>query len=174
MGTLRAWMMDSMRWRIQPSWPERRRSSRRSGRTRVAPSSRTKSSNSWLAYHLSATMSRPGRWGECSSRLSDLPIPELGVGQSPGHHGAVGGGEQVEAQAPEVARVGGAVAVVGPAGELGALDRLTGGTAGHRGGVEQAEPIPPGGGEAGQVADGVGQEPGGGGAGVGCRRVAGV
>src|SRR5215472_1240619 len=84
--------------------------------------------------------------------LGDLSIAEFGVGQSPRDHGAVGRGEQVEAQAPEVARVGGAVAVVGPAAESGALDRLPGSAAGHWRRVEQPEPIPPGRGETGQVA----------------------
>src|SRR5262245_51894399 len=56
--------------------------------------------------------------------LGNLPVPELGVGQAPDDHHPVGRGEQVKAQAPEVARVGAAVAVVGPAGEFGALDRL--------------------------------------------------
>src|SRR5438477_8168804 len=52
--------------------------------------------------------------------LGDLSIAEFGVGQAPVHHRTVERGEQVEAQTPEVTRVGGAVAVVGPAGEVGA------------------------------------------------------
>src|SRR5262245_43873922 len=63
--------------------------------------------------------------------LDNLPVPNLGVGQAPDHHRAVGGGEQVQTQTPEVARVGGAIAVVGPAGEFGALDRLARGATGH-------------------------------------------
>src|ERR1051326_1482554 len=79
------------------------------------------------------------QWQAREHGLGDLAIAELGIGQAPGRDDAVRGGEQVKAKAPEVARVGGAVAVVGPVGELGALDRLPRGAAGDRRGVEQAD-----------------------------------
>ncbi len=46
---------------------------------------------------------RPRRSEHCAG---DFPIAQLGGGQAPEHHRPVRGGEQVEAEAPEVARVG--------------------------------------------------------------------
>ena len=59
--------------------------------------------------------------GDGEQVLADLPFPDLRVGQAPGDRHAVGGGEQVELEAPVVAGVGGAVAVAGQTGQLGAL-----------------------------------------------------
>src|SRR5262249_37802595 len=53
--------------------------------------------------------------------------------------------DEVEAEAPEVAGVRGAVAVRGVAGELRALDRLPRLGARHRGRVEQPQPVAEGG-----------------------------
>src|SRR5215470_3731647 len=46
-------------------------------------------------------------------RLCNLGFSQLRVGQTPVHDQAVGGGEQVQLEAPEVAGMAGAVAVVG-------------------------------------------------------------
>ena len=54
---------------------------------------------------------------------------------------AVGCAEQVEAEAPEPAAVRAAVAVAADPGQCRAADGLAGGGAGHRGGIEQPQPI---------------------------------
>src|SRR4051794_16559422 len=61
--------------------------------------------------------------------------------------------QQVEPQSPEVARVRGAVAVGGPAGQLGAFACLSGLAARHRGGVQQADPLSERWGDPGEVLD---------------------
>ncbi|WSA40366.1 hypothetical protein OG946_25150 [Streptomyces sp. NBC_01808] len=69
---------------------------------------------------------------------------ELGVCQAPGHRHAFGGGEQVEPEPPEEAGVAAAVAVSGVPGQCGAFDRLAGGCAGQRRGVDQPQVVLPG------------------------------
>src|SRR5258708_5299533 len=91
--------------------------------------------------------------------LCDLPIVDLGIGQTPERDSAIGSGEQVQAQAPEVAGVGGAIAIVGPAGELGALGSLARGATGDGSGIEQSELIPPRRCKAGPVAHGMLHQP---------------
>lgn len=60
--------------------------------------------------------------------LHDLAFVEFGVGQAPYDRHVFDGGDQVGAQAPEVAGVGGAVAVAGVAGQVrvfgGGRDRV--------------------------------------------------
>src|ERR671910_554749 len=73
----------------------------------------------------------------------DLPLRGVGRRQLEGDRGAVGRAEQIEAESPEVSRVRAAVAVGGIARELRAPDGLPGAPAGHRGGVEQPEPVAP-------------------------------
>ena len=85
--------------------------------------------------------------------LGDLAFPELGVGQSPDHRHAFRGADQVQAEAPEVARVRGAVPVAGVPGQVGALDGFAAGAARDRGGIEQAEDFVPGFGVPGQGGD---------------------
>ncbi len=69
---------------------------------------------------------------------------ELGVGQAPGDGHALGGGDQVEAQAPEEAGVAAAVSVAEVSVQVGAFDGLAGGRAGQRGGVDQPQVVVPG------------------------------
>lgn len=78
------------------------------------------------------------------------------AGQGPGHRQAVGCGDQVQAQAPEEARVGGAVPVLGPPGQLGSLDGGAGAGALDGGGVGQPQGVVP---DAGGSSQG-GDEPG--------------
>ena len=80
-----------------------------------------------------------------------LAFPDRGAGQAPGDRHPVRGGDQVQLQAPVPARMGGAVAVSGPARKFGALDGLAGGAARHRGGVDQPHLVVPRRRAAGQV-----------------------
>src|SRR5665647_2900569 len=72
---------------------------------------------------------------------ADLAFVTLrrGQGERPGR--TVRGGQQVQAQAPEEARVGGAPAVVGDVCERRALDRLAASGALHRGRIDEQEVV---------------------------------
>src|SRR5439155_10558045 len=74
-------------------------------------------------------------------RCRDLALALVRWRQAEGDRHPLGRAEQVQPQTPEVARVRSAVAVSRPARELGALDGLPGGPAGHRGGVQQPQPL---------------------------------
>jgi len=63
---------------------------------------------------------------------ADLAFVTDGMGQLERPRGAAGGGQQMQAKAREVARAGGAVAVVSRLGQDRALDGLAAGRAGHR------------------------------------------
>ena len=82
----------------------------------------------------------------------DLALVGLGTGQGEGDRQPVQGADQVQAQPPEVAAVAGAVAVLGPAGQLGAVDGLGGPAAFHRGGVTDPHVVGPQRGVTGQHA----------------------
>src|SRR6266851_1270601 len=69
----------------------------------------------------------------------DLAFALVGGGEAETVRHPVGGTDKVEAEAPEVAGVAGAVAVGAVAGQVGALDRLPRLGARHRGGVEQPQ-----------------------------------
>jgi hypothetical protein len=62
------------------------------------------------------------------------------------------------AESPVVARVRGAIAVAGPAGQLGALHRLSGCRTRHRGDVDQAQRVAPRRRHPGPVGDRLGQQ----------------
>src|SRR5450830_627152 len=66
-----------------------------------------------------------------------LIAPRIGQGECPGR--TVGGGQQVQTQAPEPARVGGAVAVAGELPEGRALHGLTASRALDRGRVDEQQ-----------------------------------
>src|SRR5450830_1004867 len=66
-----------------------------------------------------------------------LIAPRIGQGECPGR--TVGGGQQVQAQAPEPARVGSAVAVAGELPEGRALGRLAAAATLHRGRVDEQQ-----------------------------------
>ena len=144
--------------------PWRGASSRRSGRTRRRPNPVvTRSSNSRPARPLSLIRISPGRSAaaraaSASSAAATSRSPSRRAGQAPRHRHPVGGGEQVELQAPVVAGVGSAVAVAGPPGQLGAFDRFPGRAAGHRRGIDQPHLVAPRGRLAGQVIDRRGQQ----------------
>src|SRR5665811_1037801 len=72
---------------------------------------------------------------------ADLAFVTLrrGQGERPGR--TVGGGQQVQAQAPEEARMGGAPAVVGDVCERRALDRLAASGALHRGRIDEQQVV---------------------------------
>src|SRR3954451_9759817 len=74
-------------------------------------------------------------------RRGDLALALVGGRQTERDRHPVGRAQQVEPQAPEVARVRGAVAIGGKASQLGALDRLARGAARHRRGVQQPQPV---------------------------------
>lgn len=65
-------------------------------------------------------------FGAVQERGEDLALVGLGSGQRPGDGESVQGADQVQAQAPEVAGVRGAVAVLGPSGQVRSLDGLSG------------------------------------------------
>ena len=82
----------------------------------------------------------------------DLALGSVGRGELEADRHAVRGADEVEPEAPEAARVGGAVAVGRVARELRALDGLARLGAGDRGRVEQPQPIAAGGREVGEAA----------------------
>ena len=70
---------------------------------------------------------RPGQGGCGPERCrEDVAFVGFGAGQRPAHGQAVQGADQVQPQAPEEPGVGGAVAVLGPAGQVGAFARSRG------------------------------------------------
>jgi hypothetical protein len=76
-----------------------------------------------------------------ASMRGGLPLAELRVGQAPGHRHPLGGSNQVQLQSPVPAGMRSAVAVVRPPGQLRAPDRLPGGAARHRSGIDQPQVI---------------------------------
>ncbi len=83
----------------------------------------------------------------------DLALGLVGRGQLEADRGAVCGAEQVEPEAPEVARVALAVAIGRDPGQLRSSCRLPRGSAGHRRGVQQAQPLAKGRGDEREVVD---------------------
>ena len=75
------------------------------------------------------------------------------MGEPPDDRHAVGGGDQIEAEPPEVAGVARAVAVAGVPGQIGALDGFPRGRARQRGGIDQAQQLVPGIDVTGQLND---------------------
>src|SRR5665811_1208285 len=80
-----------------------------------------------------------------------LIAPRIGQGECPGR--TVGGGQQVQAQAPEPARVGSAVAVAGELPEGRALGRLAAAATLHRGRVDEQQIIAGAGTLRGEVSE---------------------
>jgi len=83
---------------------------------------------------LSGALSQKLAFG-CQEVKEGLAFVGLGPGQGEGDGQALKGADQVQAQAPEEAAAAGAVAVFGPACQVGAFDGLAGAAAFHRGGV---------------------------------------
>jgi len=90
----------------------------------------------------------------------DFVFPDFGIGQAPDDGHSFRGDDEVAAESPEETGLGGAVAVVGLAGEIAAFDGFAGGPAGQRCGVQEAEVFMPGGDMAGQGGDDGGDRPG--------------
>ncbi len=90
-----------------------------------------------------------------------LALVGLGPGQREGDRQALQGADQVQPQSPEVARVTGAVPVLSPSGQVGALDRLAGAAALHRRGVRDPQVVAPQRGVTGQRPGDAPDEPGG-------------
>src|SRR6266545_946481 len=84
----------------------------------------------------------------------DLAFAQLRRGQAPRDRQPVRCGQHVQPEAPEVAVVALAVAVAGMAGQRRAADRLAAGRARYRGGVDQAQLVPPARRVDGEVLDG--------------------
>ena len=82
-----------------------------------------------------------------------LALADLRAGQAPDDRHALGGADQVEPEAPEVAGVAGAEAVAGVPGQRRAANRLPGGRARQWGGVHQPQQVVPGAGVPGQFSD---------------------
>lgn len=98
-------------------------------------------SNSRPAKPLSARMTWPSRtrgWSWRSNALCDFISPEFRVGLSPNDRHALRGADQIQAEAPEIARMRGAEPVVGGSCELGALDRFAAGATPGGPGVESS------------------------------------
>ncbi len=72
-----------------------------------------------------------------------LALVGLGPGQGEGDGQALEGAHQVQPQASEEAAVAGAVAVLGPSGQVAAFDGLAGAAAFHRRGVHDPHVIAP-------------------------------
>src|SRR6266511_4029153 len=91
----------------------------------------------------------------------DLALVDLGVRQRERDRQPGGGADQMEAQAPEVAGVAGAVSVASPSGQLGALGGGTGSAALDGGGIDHPGVVAPQVGVGGQQADEVNELLGG-------------
>jgi hypothetical protein len=85
----------------------------------------------------------------------DLPLVGLRPGQGEADGQAVQGAQQVQPQSPEPSRVGGAVPVLGPSGQVRALDGLAGAGALDGGGVHDPDVVGPQAGAGGQDAGAV-------------------
>src|SRR6059058_694339 len=83
----------------------------------------------------------------------DLAFVACGRGERQCSRGAVGGEDRVQPEAPEVARVGRAPAVVGGIGERRALDRLAAAGTVDRGRIDQQQIVLVAGAVAGEDAD---------------------
>lgn len=94
--------------------------------------------------------------------LGDFAFPEFRIGQSPDPLHALRGADQIQAKAPVIARMRGAVSVAGVSGKDGALDGFAAGAARDRGRVEQAEDLVPGFGVTDQGGDHRGDQRSGG------------
>jgi hypothetical protein len=75
-------------------------------------------------------------WGGGEDVVQGVAFVGFGAGQCPADGQTVQGAEQVQPQAPEEPGVGGAVAVLGPAGQLGAVHGFPGPGAFDRGGID--------------------------------------
>src|SRR6266571_994774 len=101
------------------------------------------------ALELGAGEALVGDDGEAGERdplehlARDLSLGSICRGELEGDRGPVARAEQIEAKAPEVARVRAAVAVGCDPRELGASNRLARGRAGDRGRIEQPQLIAP-------------------------------
>lgn len=96
----------------------------------------------------------PAGGGQAGQHVEqDLALVVGGAGQRPGHGQPVGGGDHVQAQAPEPPGVRGAVPVPGPPCQVRASDRGAGAGALHGRGVGQPQVLAPGAGGPGQRAD---------------------
>src|SRR6266545_268246 len=91
--------------------------------------------------------------GAVEHRRGDLALGLVRRGQAEADRHPVWRAQQIQPQAPEVARMRGAVAVGGPAGQLRALAGLARLAARHRRGVQESEPIAERRGDPRQVAD---------------------
>ena len=65
----------------------------------------------------------------------------LGAGQRPPEGKAVQGAHQVQSEAPEVAGVGGAIAILGPARQVGAFHRFAGAGTFDGGGIDDDDVV---------------------------------
>jgi hypothetical protein len=91
-----------------------------------------------------------------------LAFVGFGAGQREPDREAAERGDQVQAQAPEVPRVTGAVPVFGPSSQLRAVGRFFGPAAFHRGGINDPHVVGPQAGVGGQHPDQRGDQHGGG------------
>lgn len=96
-----------------------------------------------VGQHRGARAQQAGLHGDGQQVQAHVAFAELGIGQAPGDGHPVRRGEQVELQAPVVAGVGGAEPVAADPSDVAALDRLAGGPAGQRGGVDEPQVITP-------------------------------
>lgn len=92
-------------------------------------------------------------------RRGHFPLSELRVRESPDHGHPVGGADQIETEPPEKPGVGGAVAVAGVPGKIGAFHRLARRRARQRGGIHETGQLTPGRGVASQFGDHRGDQP---------------
>src|ERR1017187_9211116 len=152
--------MDSAVWRsgLKNREPARSASPLRAGRSSVSPAPARPTSKLAPKEFLSPMRSWPARRAVSSgSGIEDarqyLALAGPGAGEREAGRQAVQSGEHMQAQAPEVPRVTGAVPVPGPSGQLRAAGGLPRPAALHRGGVHHPDVVGPQGGVAGQQAD---------------------
>jgi len=103
-------------------------------------------------------------WRPGPDRRPGLPggsgVRRLGAGEREGDRQAAQGGDQVQAQPPEVARMAGATPVFGPSGQVRAAGGIAGAAAFDRGGIDDPRVVGPQAGIGGEQPDQGRDQPG--------------
>ena len=156
---LRVSLTDSISWRmvLSSGSPWRAASSLREGRSSVMPR-RPGQPRLQAGEPLVGDQDQPGPGGgqmrlDIDHRGQDLPLADLEVGQRPQDRHPGRGGDQVQPQPPEPARMARAVAVVRPPGQVRAPGRGPRPAAFHRRGISDPDVVGPEVAVGGQVPD---------------------
>ena len=147
---LRVSLIDSMIWRsgLKKRSPVRVGSPLRAGRSSSIPAPARSASKVRAVVVLVADHGLPAAGcdrgrdrGGGEDVVQGVAFVGFGAGQRPADGQTVQGADQVQPQPPEEPGVGGAVAVLGPSGQIGALDGLAGAGALDRGRVDHPDVV---------------------------------